>query len=192
MANGGSSGFGPGLWVVDIEKMYLGEYWTNRYIVAASDLAGATTIGGTIMGLEKTVHQGAALFTRYRVSDGQPLTDVYQVVQVNAFGEKPGTNTSYLPLFNVIRCDFNTAGGGRPSRKYLRGILTEADVAFNNIEQACIDYLTTNYVNPLVGLAGFVDVDNQQITSGSVYPNVSMRQLRRASKRKAPAAGTPV
>jgi hypothetical protein len=35
-------------------------------------------------------------------------------------------------------------------------------------------------------------VDNQQINAGSVYPFVGMRQLRRASKSKAPAAGTPI
>ncbi len=192
MTNGGSSGFGPGLWVVDIEKMLQGEYWTNRYIVAAADLAAASVVGGTIMGLERGIHQPAVLFTRYRTSDGQPLTDVYQVSQVNSFGLAGETFTSLLPLFNVLRVDFTTAGGGRPSRKYLRGVLTEGDINFNAIAQNRIDFYAAEYVNPLAALNAFVDVDNQQINAGSVYPFVGMRQLRRASKSKAPAAGTPI
>ncbi len=189
---GGTSGFGPGLWVADIEKMLQGEYWTNRYIIRAADMAAATVIAGTIQGLEKTISQGDVLFTRYRVSDGQPNTDVYQITQVNNFGDRIDPPGTMLALFNVVRCDFTTAGGGRPSRKYLRGILTEGQVEFNTITPAMVGLVATNYVNPLVGLSGFVDVDDQEINAGSVYPFVGMRQLRRASKRQAPTSGTPV
>lgn len=193
MANGGgSSGFGSGLWTVDVEKMFLGEYWTNRYVVAAADLASASVIGNAIVGIERAILFTPVLVTKFRVSDGAPLTDIYQVFNVNAFGVATGTPELMLPLFNVVRFDFNTAGGGRPSRKYFRGALSEGGIIFNSIHPDALTFLNAQYAQPLVDLAGFVDVDNQQITSGSAYPFVSMRQLRRGSKRKAPAAGTPV
>lgn len=189
---GGGSGFGPGLWVADIEKVYQGEYWTNRYIVAAPDLPSAVAIASQIVGIERAIYSNVILVTRYRVSDGQPDTDVYQVINVNLFGNMATPTTDLLPLFVVARFDFNTAGGGRPSRKYIRGTLTEGGIAFNTITPTTVTFLDTTYAAPLVALAGFVDVDGQEIVSGSVFPQVSMRQLRRGSKRKAPATGTPL
>jgi hypothetical protein len=192
MAGGGSSGFGSGLWVADIEKMYLGEYWTNRYIIAAASLVDAATVASQIVGAERAIHMLQVLFTRYRVSDGAPNTDVYQVNNLNSYGTVDAETQYILPLFNVCRCDFNVAGGGRPSRKYLRGVYSEADISYNSVNAAKVAAIQTNFVNPLVALAGYVDVDGQEIVAGSVYPQVAMRQLRRASKRKAPTSGTSV
>lgn len=185
--SGDTSTFGPGLWVVDSEKVYQGEYWTNRYIVQAPDLAAAHAIAMGIVATERSAHQVQVLFTKVRTSDGQPNTDVYQVTNINEFGQRAATG-DLLPLFNVVRVDFNVSGGGRPSRKYLRGILTESDISFNTIITGTVTSLETLYATPLAALTGFVDVDGQEIVSGQVYPNVAMRQLRRGSKRK--AAGT--
>ncbi len=193
-SGGGSSGFGAGLWVLDSEKMLQGEYWTNRYIVAAADLAAAVAIGVSITNIERAVHYSTVLFTKFRVSDGQPLTDVYQVVNLNSYGAAAIGTLQLMPLFNVVRVDFNTAGGGRPSRKYLRGCLSESSVNFTQLDGGYITFMDANYTGPMIDLAGFVDVDGQQITSGSAYPFVAMRQLRRGSKRKtaAPNTGTTV
>ncbi len=192
MAGGGSSGFGAGLWVADIEKVLQGEYFTNRYIIQAPTLADASNAAASIAGYERSIMAAAVLFTRYRVSDGAPGTDVYQVNNLNYYGQFVSDLNLLLPLFNVVRCDFSTAGGGRPSRKYLRGCIGEGDVTFNDINAGRITAITTNYIAPLMALLPFVDVDAQQFSSGSVYPKVGMRQLRRASKRKAIAAGTSV
>lgn len=183
---GGGSGFGSGLWIADIEKLLQGEYWTNRYIIEAADMAAALTAANTIVGAERAIHYDNVLFTRYRVSDGVAETDVYQVTNVNLFGSQALGSDHMLPLFNVLRIDFNTAGGGRPSRKYLRGCLTEPNVNFNAIASALVTAVNSGYVSTLVGLASFVDIDGQQITSGAAYPFVGMRQLRRGSKRKTP------
>lgn len=191
MAGGGSSGFGSGLWVVDTEKLYQGEYWTNRYIVAAADLMAAHSIGNAIVGLERTITHVNCLFTKYRTSDGVPETDVYAIQNINLFGQR-NPNGEMLALFNVARFDFNVAGGGRPSRKYMRGVLTEDVVQFNTITSAAITELNNGYATPLAALAGFVDVDGQEITQGALYPFVAMRQLRRGSKRKAPTTDTEV
>ena len=191
MAGGGSSGFGSGRWVVDIEKLYQGEYWTNRYIVAAADLIAAQSIGSQIVGIERAIHLSPVLFTRYRVSDGVKDTDVYIVANLNLFGTGNLDNAAMLPLFNVLRVDFNTQGGGRPSRKYLRGVLQENNIAYNDINAPALTNYNTNYATPLAALAGFVDVDGQEIVQGSAYPFVAMRQLRRGSKRKTPTTNTP-
>lgn len=190
MAGGGGSFWPNDRWVVDIEKSYQGEYWTNRYCVQATTLAAAHAIGLQICTIERSIHNDAILFNRVRTSDNTPNTDVYQIGVINAFGTVALAGNQLLPLFNVVRCDFNTEGGGRPSRKFLRGYLFEAAIDFNTIGSAYISSVQTNYVNALVGLAGFVDVDGQEIVSGSVHPFVGMRQLRRGSKRKAPATGT--
>lgn len=188
---GGGSGFGPGLWVIDSEKMFQGEYWTNRYIVAAADLAAASAAGNAIVGHERAITRTDVLFTKYRASDGQPDTDIYQVYNVNDFGTK-APNGDMLPLFVVARFDFNVAGGGRPSRKYMRGVLSEGEITFNTIAGTAVTLLNTNFATPMADLAAYVDVDGQAISDGQCFPFVSMRQLRRGSKRKAPSGGTPL
>lgn len=188
---GGGSGFGPGLWIIDSEKLLQGEYWTNRYIVAAPSLAEASAMGNAIVGIERAITHTSVLFTKYRASDGQPDTDIYQVYNVNDFGARV-VSGEMLALFNVARFDFNVAGGGRPSRKYMRGCLVESDVNFNALAVATITNFNADFATPMAALAGYVDIDGQEISDGQVYPFLAMRQLRRGSKRKAPASGTPV
>jgi hypothetical protein len=169
---------------VDIEKMLEGEYWTNRYVVQNADLAAAVVSANMIYEYERAIHTNIVLFTKYRASDQVPGTDVYQVVTLNTMGLATLT-TDYWPLFNVVRCDFNPEGGGRPSRKYLRLPIAEGNITTKGqLSTAWRDALKTAYVDPLVAMVAFVDVDDQALTSGSVYPFVSMRQLRRGSKRK--------
>ncbi len=190
MAGGGSSGFGTDRWMVDVEKLLQGEYWTNRYIVEAANLAAATAIGSSIAAIERAILYSPVLQTKFRVSDGLNNTDVYQIFNLNLLGLNAINTNTLLPLFNVLRVDFNTAGGGRPSRKYLRGCLAENVINFNTIDTPFLDFITANYVAPMIDLVGFVDIDGQQITSGSPYPFVAMRQLRRGSKRKTPEPNT--
>lgn len=170
------------LFSVDIEKEYQGEYWTNRYIVQAADLNTANGDGGGIVALERTIHLTDVLFTRWRTSDLDPATDLYIINQINAQGLRTHA-TDILPLFNVARVDFST-GQGRPSRKYLRGVLVEADITFNTILAGTVTDLTTSYATPMKNTGYYVDVDGQVFTAVSVYPLVAMRQLRRGSKRR--------
>lgn len=171
-----------GTWSVDIEKYLNGEYWTNRYIVATADLVSATTVAAQLVAAERAIHFETVLFTKYRVSDGQPETDVYQVVNNNQFGLGVISTQKTLPLFNVMRVDFSTVGGGRPSRKYYRLPISENHQDDGKFTQAALDYF-----NPLVAafldVDAYVDVDNQPFNVASIYPFVGMRQLRRASKR---------
>jgi hypothetical protein len=173
---------------VDIEKNFEGEYWTNRYIVAGATLADASGVAGQIVGIERAVHLTPVLFTRARISDGIPESDVYQIDQVNLFGLSALSGGQLLPLFNVTRVDFSTIGGGRPSRKYLRGCLLAGHLVNGQPAPAYVTQIQTGYANPMLALTAFHDVDGQSFGFSSVYPKVGMRQLRRGSKRKAPTA----
>jgi hypothetical protein len=172
------------LFSLDIEKELLGEYWTNRYIISAADLAAATTYAAFYYDRERLVHSSNVLFTKYRVSDMNPLTDVYQIVQPNANGSRAFTTQEYMPLFCVVRVDFTAVGGGRPSRKYLRLPIYETDQMNGVLNTTYVSFIETNYSNQLVLDTSFVDVDGQDLNSGQVWPKVGMRQLRRGSKRK--------
>lgn len=171
------------------EKMFGGIYWTNRYIVNAPTLAEATDLAAAIRTIEREVHYVDVNFTKYRVSDQIEGTDTYQVVNDSVTGDLVAEGgADWLPLFCRTRVDFNTAGGGRPSRKFLCPMMHEGIQTSGNLTDGWRTFVQENYVEPLLDLVGFIDVDGQGFSSGSVIRQVAMRQLRRGSKRKA----TPV
>jgi hypothetical protein len=171
------------LYSLDVQKSLRGEYWTNRYILNAASILGSTTDAVAIVEAERAITINDVQFVSYRVSDGVPGTDEYIVVPIGTFGLRE-VSTAALPLFDVLRVDFGV-GLGRPSRKYLRGVLAEQDQAnYGELDLAAVAYFTTNYATVVAGVPGYVDVDGQDITSGRVFGQVGMRQLRRGSKRR--------
>lgn len=172
------------LYNVDIEKVLTGEYWTNRYVVFGADLAAAITSANMIYEAERDITKSVVTFTKYRVSDQDPETDTYQIINLNTAGTV-APDGNMLPLFNVVRVDFNTTGGGRPSRKYLRLPLYTTEVgASGALASGILGGVQSEYADVLAALTAYVDVDNQAISSGSVWPFVSMRQLRRGTRRR--------
>jgi hypothetical protein len=116
-----------------------------------------------------------------RVSDTDPNTEIFSTVVLNLVGNRAST-TALLPLFNVLRVDFS-AVQGRPSRKYLRGVLTESDVVGPNIEIAALGEFQVAYADAMLGMAEYVDVDGEQFSAAACLRPVGMRQLRRGSRR---------
>jgi hypothetical protein len=171
------------LWNVDIEKLLSGEYWTNRYIVDALNLADAATVADQIVELEKNIHRTNVLFTKVRTSDQTPNTDVYRVRSINQFGELTPVAGQMLPLWNVLRVDFST-GSGRPSRKYLRLPIYEGDIDDGQFNTGFLATMGTSYATQMLNIAEFVDVDGEAFTEATVVPFMGMRQLRRGSKRR--------
>lgn len=170
------------LWSVDVEKKLGEEYWTNRYIVDAVDLEAADDVGDQIAEIEQNVHLQPVLLTKRRTSDMLPGTDIFIVTPLNIFGARQ-PDSSMLPLFNVARVDFKAATG-RPSRKFLRGVLMESETDFDTITPGGVNFIDLTYAQPLEGLPGYVDVDGQELLTGVVVPKIGMRQLRRGSKRR--------
>lgn len=169
------------MWRLTIEKMYQAEYWTNVYWLDA-DVSVASSAAQSILAAERAITLNDVLFTKMRLDDALVGTDVYTTTVLNVFGQSTANAATKLPLFNVLRVDF-AAAQGRPSRKYLRGVLTEDVISFNTIAPATLTFYDTNYSTPVANVAGFLDVDEQEIISGAAVPFVGMRQLRRGSKK---------
>ena len=165
-----------------IEKLHNGEYWTNVYFLSGS-IGDSASSAAAIVAAERAVTWNQVLFTKMRLDDTTEDTDVYATTPLNVFGLSDFSTNQAAALFNVVRVDF-AAGSGRPSRKYLRGILNEGNVNFNTIAPASVDGIQTAYADVLADLTDYVDVDGDNITSGVVHPFVGMRQLRRGAKKK--------
>lgn len=169
--------------LLTIHKTSNGEHWVNTYnLQEAYDAAAATTAAQTIVAFERGLYLTNVLITHYNLSDGVEDTDAYFSVPVNQAGQvTPSGDTA--PLFNTLRIDFSKLGGGRPGRKYYRGVLHEAVVnAFGALSSTAISTWQTAAQtmadNTSAGGTNFTYV------TAAVYPYVQMRQLRRGSKKK--------
>lgn len=166
---------------VDVEKQLGTEFWTNVYYVDTPSLTDALLPMADIVVAERNITSNQVMFTKARVSDLVPGTDQFITTPLNQPGNV-ATEGTLLPLFNVLRVDLGV-GVGRPSRKYLRGVLHEAAVNFNTIEAASYASFQTAYADNLELIEELVDVDGQPIIDVTVNNQVGMRQLRRGSRR---------
>lgn len=170
------------LFQIDIEKRLDSEFWTNRYVVDTADLNEAAVVAGRIVDREEAIHNDLITFTQARVRDFDPTTDVFINLPLGTTGERNVLGAP-IPLFNVARVDFGVITG-RPSRKYLRIGLTEADITGQNIVTDLLNLIDTAYAQPMLSEVAFVDVDGQDIVNAVVFAPISMRQLRRGSRRR--------
>lgn len=169
------------LYSVDIQKKLGAEYWTNRYIVEASDLAAASAIGEDIVDAERSVHSELVNFDKLRTSTVTKNDNNYIIVPLTGVGVLGETNAP-IPLFNAARVDFGT-NQGRPSRKYLRPGVSATYVQGTNWNTALYNALVS-YGQAIVSLVGLRDVDGQEFLNSTAFRAIAMRQLRRGTKRK--------
>jgi hypothetical protein len=168
---------------VDIEKSTNSGNvrWSNRYIINVASIGAGFPIASQIKDAERDIHSGAILFEQLRIG----LFPIVgsgggAIVPLGVPGNRV-TSGDFLPLFNVARCDFGTLQG-RPSRKYLRVGITEADTGGMEISGALLTAMQA-YVLAMLDLPEFVDVDGETFVSGVAKPTIAMRQLRRGSKK---------
>lgn len=162
----------------------VGEYWVNRYFTTdAVDAAGDTL--DALVAAHVAVHLASVLITKARIDDNVEGTDNFDTVSYNTAGTRSlGSDVQVmLPLFNVARVDFDVSGGGRPSRKYLRGTLIEGEVGFTGLASGLVAALNT-YADAVVAIGTICDPQGNLFVDGVVWPYVQMRQLRRGSKKK--------
>lgn len=171
------------LYQVDIEKSTNSGNvrWSNRYVINVASIAAGLPIASQIKDAEMDIHSGAIQFEQLRVG----LFPVVgsgggAIVPLGVPGNRV-TSGDFLPLFNVARCDFGTLIG-RPSRKYLRVGITEADTGGMELTGSLLTLMQT-YVTTMLDITEFVDVDGEEFISGSAKPVIAMRQLRRGSKK---------
>jgi hypothetical protein len=168
---------------LDIQKYLRGEYWTNRYILDIASTSAGSVPAGQIVTAERSITIVDVQFVSYRISSIATGDDDYVVVPLETPGQR-AISTQALPLFDVLRVDFGV-GQGRPSRKYLRGVLSEQDQTnYGELEASAQTFFSTNYGQPVAAVPEYVDVDGQPILTSSVFKSVGMRQLRRGTKRR--------
>lgn len=172
------------LYSLDIEKQLGTEYWTNRYILDGASPAGLNTAAVAIVAAERAITLDSVTFTKYRISSVATGDDDYVIIALGSAGQRAVGGATALPLFNCVRVDFD-ATQGRPSRKYLRGIIAEGDQSdFGVLNDTLLDFVDENYTGYVVGVPEFVDVDGQGFTGGRSMKAIAMRQLRRGSRRR--------
>jgi hypothetical protein len=155
--------------------------WSNRYIINVASTAEGLAIASQIKNAERDIHSGAILFEQLRVGPFPIVGAGGGAIQPLGVPGNRVTSGDFLPLFNVARCDFGTLIG-RPSRKYLRVGITEADTGGMEISGTLLAAMQT-YVVVMLDMLEFVDVDGQSFISGVAKPTIAMRQLRRGSKK---------
>lgn len=166
-----------------IEKAYQGEYFTNRYYLQGEDLASLVSPAFQIVTAERAITDNRIAFTKYSIRTTVDLDYNFITVPLNVFGTMDNGGSDLLPLFNVVKVDLQ-AVTGRPSRKYMRGVLAENAVTNMRLNQGLVDAVQTNYATVLAGLDALVDPQGTNLIAGTVDPAVRMRQLRRGSKKK--------
>ena len=171
---------------IEMFKRLGSENWANVYHVEAATLLSATDAVPIIRNMEVGMHLDTVTIEYARVSTLAEGDGIYTTIPINSAGGRSSAGGT-LPLFNTLRADFPPDGGGRPSRKYFRGALTEGDISFDTISgvrladaQTVLDNLIDNLQT--AGLP-YVDVDGQTIQVASPYTRVQMRQLHRRRRR---------
>lgn len=173
---------GMTLWRASIKKTFQGEDWDNVYTLNAASLTAATGAAQQIVVAERSVHTLDVGFVSLTIEPAVLGAGGGTVVALTGNGTHI-VGSEYLPLFNVVRCFFRPAAG-KPSQKYLRLPVQESIQAAGAITGAFLTTIQTNYVNPLMTIPEFVDVDGQAFVTAGVHPRVGMRQLKRKRRSR--------
>lgn len=175
---------------IEIFKSAFGETWGNVWLCDAGSLEAAQAIGARLYDAEVSIHLPVVTFTTMRVSTLAPNDDSYLSIPLNNPGESEA-NGEAMPLFVTERFDIVVAGGGRPSRKYYRGVLTELYTSATVIDPAhlgAIQGLLQDAIDDLTALGTPpVDPQGQPLTTVVGWPHPQMRQLHR--RRRAAVIG---
>src|SRR3954471_780337 len=110
-------------------KTHLKGKWTNVYRFAALTLTEANgTMVDILVALEKPLLHPDVTLASIRISTAIPFDDAFTITPIGENGTS-SDSADLLPFFNCVRVDIGVIGGGRPSRKYWKGLLTETLVA---------------------------------------------------------------
>src|SRR3569832_687631 len=109
------------LFRVEITKQLGTEKWTNVYHTSAADLDDAVTNAVGIENWEKSVTKNTVSFIHRRVSEvGTHGTNFKSIIATGTGDVTPDGDSTPLPLWNVVKINFQPANNGRYDAKYLR------------------------------------------------------------------------
>lgn len=156
--------------------------WTNRYYCTDAWTAGGATMDA-LVDAHKGILRADSIITKVRIDDNVANSNNYDTVAYNAAGTVAAATTTLLPLYDVARCDFDVAGGGSPSRKYLRGLLREEDVTFGEVDATIVTALNT-YGDAVVAIGSICDPQGNLFVDAVPWPYRQHRQMGRRSKKR--------
>jgi hypothetical protein len=163
--------------------------WTNVYQFGAATLDEAVSDMLPILEtLELPMLHQAVTLKAVRFSTVTPGDSVFAIIPLNAGGTSSDSG-DLLPFFNCARVDISIIGGGRPSRKYWKGLLTESLVTAMQVNGGTATALEGAFNSAIADAndAGhaFHDNDGQDWDVATVQSLVQMRQMHRR-RRKTP------
>lgn len=163
--------------------------WSNVYRFGAATLAEAVTDMVPILeGLELPILHPDVTLSAVRIATVTPHDDVFEIVPLGLAGTSADSG-DLLPFFNCARVDISVIGGGRPSRKYWKGVLTESITAGMNLASG-VQGLITSQFNAAIAAANdaghaFSDPQGQDWDTAVCLQAIQMRQMHRKRKRSA-------
>lgn len=159
-------------------------FFSNVYHINAGTLAEGANQLTAFATAERPIFVPGVTVAKSRIDDRTPNTDNFITFSHNLAGTKAiPAGAEQAPWWVVSRVDFMTGVPGRPSRKYLRGTLFEADFTMIALSAGQLTLLN-NYAAAILAIPGICDVDGQALTAFAVFNSPAMRQLRRGSKKK--------
>jgi len=173
---------------IQTHKTHAKGKWSNVYTSTAPDLAEIVADMVTVMTtLELPLLHPDVTLESIRFSTVTPFDGIYQIVPIGEAGTSSDTG-DLLPFFNCVRIDFVVIGGGRPSRKYWKGLLTETLVTAQNVNSGTLGLIETTF-NAAIASANdlghaFRDNDGQVWDSATALAPVQMRQMHRKRKKR--------
>lgn len=170
---------------VDVQVDLGDQFITNVYHVLADSLSTAGGQGLKILDYQKTILPAGFAFNAVRISTPAEGDNSFYTIPVAVQGTRVASSDP-MPMFCRFRVDFQI-GFRRPLRKFLL-VPLEGDQNSGQFSQAARDYVTNNYIVPILAdpIIQLVAADGSPVISAAVNPAVGMRQLRRGSKRKIP------
>ena len=171
---------------VEIRKSWNGHSWGNDYLIHAADMDAGQAFAGQALAFERNMHETVVHFEGIRISTTLVGDRSFRHIPVNNFGLATNGSTNLLPLWNVLRFDFQTADSD-PCRKYYRLPIPEVNQDNGNIAGAVLTAYQTffnTFFASLDASTTIVSTKGHVVVGGSPYALVQMRQLHRHKRKK--------
>jgi hypothetical protein len=174
----------PPSYRIQIVKSLGAEQWSNDYLTDHDTLTLAENLATQLVTFEQKIHMAVVKFDYVRISTFLPGDRIFRHIPLNLTGL---VNTvEYIPLYNTLRVDFQTASSD-PARKYYRCPISEADQqngAFISTYLSGIALTMFTYLDD-PGLYGdIVTTAGNKVITASHHGDVQMRQLHRHKRKK--------
>jgi hypothetical protein len=164
-----------------IHKNGYGKNWSNVYHLDVADLAAAKTASDSIVAIERAVHKTSVSFNYYVTSEmAHPFTN-YKHIYIGTLGTQvPAEGAEPLPLWNVVRVEFNTVVSGKPDVKNLRLPIFSNEITADGYINATLAARVDAYFSAAIeSLAGIVSKHDHPYTGFSTLTLIHDRDLNK-------------